>query len=66
MRSAAVALEAYSVDWSAYPLLRGYIRANKTQVNRGPFYSVYDLTTPVSYLSTTMLRDPFVYPLDYD
>jgi len=52
MRSVATALEAYAVDYNRYPSDR-YGGANFIEV-------VFELTTPVSYLTTVEIRDPFI------
>ena len=58
MRSIITALEAYAVDHNEYPHMRlGYELG--MQYNRGAIYRCTSLTTPVAYLTTTMIRDPF-------
>jgi len=70
IRTAATALEAYGVDNNAYPIIRSYwdayLRNVWPQYNRGPFGGVYDLTTPIAYLTTVFLKDPFVPEMGYD
>jgi prepilin-type N-terminal cleavage/methylation domain-containing protein len=62
MRSAATGLEAYAVDWNAYPY-DGYNYAGTS--NWGPviafnyWYLSKMLTTPQSYLTTCIFIDPF-------
>lgn len=62
MRSAATGLEAYAVDWNTYPY-DGYNYAGTS--NWGPvvafnyWYLSKMLTTPLSYMTTCMLVDPF-------
>jgi len=48
MRSLVVAIEAYGVDWNAYPASLGW----------SPHRELGPLTTPVSYI-TSLPRDPF-------
>ena len=48
MRTIATGLEAYCVDWGAYPV-------NDGQYNTTPT----SLTTPVAFLTTSKLEDPF-------
>ena len=52
-RTIATGLEAYAVDWNGYP--SGRIRGFGDQVR-----SLWPLTTPVAYLTTANLVDPFV------
>jgi len=59
MRTAKTAIESYAVDNNKYPILRLYKLGGKTQWSRGGIYAVVDLTTPVAYLTTTDLPDPF-------
>ena len=58
-RTIAIGLEAYYVDWNAYPILRGYLNAGHTQWNRGGIMLAHDLTTPVAYLTNVRFLDPF-------
>ena len=60
MRTASIALEAYAIDNnSMYPYLRGYAEMNIGQSDRGGFGAVTSLTTPVAYLSSVLMLDPF-------
>jgi prepilin-type N-terminal cleavage/methylation domain-containing protein len=52
LRSAATALEAYVVDHGRYPDIEGE--------PYGYLQYIYMLSTPVAYITSTMLRDPFV------
>ena len=58
MRSAATALEAYSVDWNTYPYDGYYV-----SVSNVPRFSYWYLptllTTPQAYISTCIFVDPF-------
>lgn len=62
-RSIVTALEAYYVDNNVYPHLRLYQEAGR-QYNRGGIYSVVDLTTPIAYLSSVNIVDPFQPPTE--
>jgi prepilin-type N-terminal cleavage/methylation domain-containing protein len=68
MRSIATALESYAVDNNGkYPCLNGYVGYHITNlINRGGIYNAFCLSTPIAYLTTTALRDPFVKSQDYD
>jgi len=72
MRSIAVALEAYAVDNNAYPITRlpGYYATPLiTGINAGVdggIGNVPDLTTPVAYLTSVFIMDPFVPPMASD
>jgi len=55
MRSVATAIEAYAVDYNKYPMLSGFGANN----NRGPIDLISVLSTPVAYMSSTNVRDPF-------
>ncbi|MCX7046278.1 MAG: prepilin-type N-terminal cleavage/methylation domain-containing protein [Candidatus Sumerlaeota bacterium] len=73
MRSAATALEAYFVDNNVYPPLAGYKvcvdngnpKSEKTapevqaQYNRGGILLAWQLSTPIAYITSTRLPDPF-------
>ena len=61
MRSIKTAVEAYRADHNDYPILRGYIGAG--QVNRGGIHAAVDLTTPVAYMTSVNLPDPFAPPM---
>jgi len=65
MRSAATAIEAYAVDDNSYPFLRLY-RLAGYQDNRGGIFAVVDLTTPIAYLTTVNLKDPFIPEIGTD
>ena len=54
LRTVRVGVEAYRTDHNAYPMLRKY-----ASFDRGGIDGVIDLTTPVAYLTSVDLRDPF-------
>jgi len=59
MRSAETAIEAYAVDHTGYPAFNrafGLFDQN----NRGPIEFLAELTTPVAYLTSCDLNDPFL------
>jgi len=58
MRTIATGLEAYAVDHNQYPHLAGYAIVHN-QWNRGGILLAWSLTTPVRYLATTDVPDPF-------
>jgi len=60
MRTAATALEAYAVDHNTYPFARLALIAGWSQINRGGIFMVIDLTTPIAYLTSLNLKDPFI------
>jgi len=66
IRTISVALEAYAVDHNAYPILRGYLTAWPTSIDRGGIALAYDLTTPIAYLASVLLKDPFIPEIGYD
>lgn len=66
MRSIAVALEAYAVDNNAYPILRAYLVRYPTSIDRGGIAAATDLTTPVAYLTSVFIKDPFIPEMGYD
>ncbi len=56
MRSCATAVEAYAVDWNHCPRM--------THTNFGDLYSGFlspDFTTPVAYITSNKLIDPFAH-----
>jgi prepilin-type N-terminal cleavage/methylation domain-containing protein len=54
-RSLATALEAFAVDNNTYPTGRpGSLAMGGGQINK-----IYELSTPVAYITSTNLRDPF-------
>lgn len=69
MRTCGIALESYAVDNNGkYPMLRGYSQwggLKYTQWDRGSFGAVVDLSTPVAYLSSVMVNDPFYTKRQY-
>ena len=65
LRTAALAVESYMIDWNVPPPHTGkvgYTDDSDHQINRFGLYSVFCLSTPVAYLSTTAMRDPFCAP----
>ncbi len=56
MRSAATALESYHIDHNAYPF-DGFNRADTARYNY--WFLSYHISTPISYLTTAKLVDPF-------
>jgi len=67
IRSIAVALEAYAVDHNAYPILRASVgNPASAAINRGAIANVYDLTTPIAYLTSVFLKDPFIPEMGYN
>lgn len=55
MRTAATALESYAVDWGSYPLT--YPNVNRG--TRGGFIQIMGLSTPVAYIGSCEIMDPF-------
>jgi len=67
IRTIAVALEAYAVDYNAYPIVRTYLTGYpSSQGVSGPVGGMTDLTTPVAYLTNVMIKDPFIPEMAYD
>jgi len=61
MRSAETGLEAYAVDYTGYPSFNWALTAMSFgQNNRGPIQFLVELTTPVAYLTSCDLKDPFL------
>ncbi|MEQ8818970.1 MAG: prepilin-type N-terminal cleavage/methylation domain-containing protein [Sumerlaeia bacterium] len=64
MRTIATALESYAVDWNAYPNANAFGSAaglafELTQTSPLQFPTLERLSTPVAYLSSAIIRDPF-------
>ena len=59
LRTVSIALESYCIDQSKYPHLRGYYDMKYSQWDRGSIGAATSLTTPVAYLSSVMINDPF-------
>ncbi len=59
LRSLKTAIETYRMDNNAYPILRLYGEMNVGQINRGGVHAILDLTTPIAYMSSVDLPDPF-------
>ena len=55
MRALKTALEAYATDYGKYPMLRN----RPDQQNRGGIGDAVDLTTPVAYITSVGMPDPF-------
>ncbi|HUT23775.1 MAG TPA: prepilin-type N-terminal cleavage/methylation domain-containing protein [Sumerlaeia bacterium] len=55
MRALKTALEAYAADFGKYPMLRN----RPDQQNRGGIGDGVDLTTPVAYITSVGMPDPF-------
>lgn len=58
MRSATVALEAYAVDYNGYPY-DGYVTSGSNAPEYNYWYLSKMLSTPVSYITSVILVDPF-------
>lgn len=59
MRSASVGVEAYIVDNNKVPVRLTQARAGNPQSNRGGLPSFWPLSTPIAYLTSLDLVDPF-------
>ena len=66
LRSISVGLESYAVDHNKYPILRKYFNLKVGQYDRGGIDAVLDLTTPVAYLASVDLPDPFSPTKEHD
>lgn len=64
-RSLATALEAYAVDWGALPHV-SYNTSRNHQDNRGGIHMVTNLTTPVGYITSVNITDPFCKSKTFD
>ena len=62
MRGFATALESYAVDYNAFPMPHTLFPYNQWF---GFMQYLTVLSTPVAYMSSTMVRDPF-YPKTYE
>ena len=63
LRTISIALESYAIDANGkYPILTGYVGTSyqSSNIDRGGIFVATCLTTPVAYLTTTDMRDPFV------
>ena len=58
MRTLAIGLECYFVDHNTYPHIAGYVGFHD-QWDRGGIALTWNLTTPVAYLTSVNLLDPF-------
>ena len=58
LRSISVGIEAYHTDHNQYPILRKHLWY-KIQYDRGGIDAVIDLTTPLAYMASVDLGDPF-------
>jgi hypothetical protein len=66
MRSVSIALESYAVDNNGkYPYLKGYKILGHSLWYRGSIGAAVDLSTPVAYLSSCMINDPFYRKMQY-
>jgi prepilin-type N-terminal cleavage/methylation domain-containing protein len=60
MRTCGMALEAYAIDWGGnYAPLAAYAALGMNQNDRGGFSEATPLSTPIAYITTTMMLDPF-------
>jgi len=59
LRSLATALESYHIDSNHYPLLMNYIPGQDGDVLQAASIALHVITTPVAYMSTVALIDPF-------
>jgi len=59
MRSMATALEAYRIDYNAYPYDMGSGRVAPRHFYASPFLGLEVLTTPSAYI-TSVPKDPFI------
>lgn len=60
LRTLATALEAYAVDWGAYPRLPYLTQVmGKNQDDRDGIHFATSLTTPVGYITSVDMADPF-------
>ena len=59
IRSVMTALESYRVDNNEYPIVDNRYIAPNAQINRGDLRDVIGLSTPVAYLTSTNIADPF-------
>ncbi|MCX7045413.1 MAG: prepilin-type N-terminal cleavage/methylation domain-containing protein [Candidatus Sumerlaeota bacterium] len=77
MRSIATALEAYYVDYNAYPHLAGYLAVRgqthggiayggNCQFDRAGIVLAWGLTTPVAYITNSRIFDPFCREKDFN
>lgn len=69
MRTIGIALESYAVDNNnKYPLLPGNrsMSGSGAQITRGPVNAAYPLSTPIAYLTTVDMLDPFCKTKTYD
>ena len=65
MRMVATGLEAYFVDQNAYPTVR-IIPGSGDPINRNGIFLACGLSTPIAYLTTTAVPDPFFNGLAYN
>jgi prepilin-type N-terminal cleavage/methylation domain-containing protein len=73
MRTVSIALESYATDNAKYPAITGYgpnylIKEGDGQslCTRGGIFNCLLLSTPIAYLTTTRMPDPFVKSQAYD
>ncbi len=58
MRSLRTAIETYYIDYNKYPMYYRYYSVHSQQ-NRGRVHQLFELTTPVAYMSSVEIVDPF-------
>lgn len=75
MRTISLALECYKIDQNKYPHIQGFWVLTKLggagghnpgQFDRGGIDQVYNLTTPIAYMSSVNLADPFTNAKSYN
>jgi prepilin-type N-terminal cleavage/methylation domain-containing protein len=60
MRSTAVGIEAYMVDHNRYPHRKlAADTGGSANIDRGSLFAVTNLSTPIAYITTTKILDPF-------
>ncbi len=60
MRTAALSIEAYMVDNNRYPHRKlAADLGGSANIDRGSFFALTNLSTPIAYITTTKILDPF-------
>ncbi len=59
MRSLSTAAEAYRIDHNAYPITDGYIGTTFDGYGHGGIHMAHCMTTPVAYITSVDITDPF-------
>jgi len=59
-RSLATGIEAYCVDWGGYPWFEDPVFSAQNPQYSDISYRLWALTTPVAYVTTVDMRDPFI------